>query len=224
MFKFTTLILVVVLLFAGYVAAVPNAHALVLDSNGDVLVPDNSDDAEVTTTYSNDETVTTTSDNDDDEDDDFIARTNDDDEDDTSSDDDSSLTPGAPNTGSSGTNFTGSMTYTGQLYTRNGTPVNAATITEGTYYTASGDPIYYMNGWYYYPIATVYTNGSSASVTPGAPNTGSSGSVNGTVLTPGAPNTGMGGFSGVAWFVLVVSALSAMGGLAYVMRRVTHAS
>jgi hypothetical protein len=223
MFKFTTLILVVVLLFAGYAAAVPNAHALVLDSNGDVLVPDNSDDAEVTTTYGNDETVTTTSDNDDDEDDDFIARTNDDDENDTSSDD-SSLTPGAPNTGSSGTNFTGSMTYTGQLYTRNGTPVNAATITEGTYYTASGDPIYYMNGWYYYPIATVYTNGSSVSVTPGAPNTGSSGSVNGTVLTPGAPNTGMGGFSGVTWFVLVVSALSAMGGLTYVMRRVTHAS
>jgi hypothetical protein len=127
----------------------------------------------------------------------------------------------------SSTNYTGTMTYTGQLYTRGGSPVDTSNLEEGTYYTAAGSPIYYIKGWFYYPITSAVPTGTvtgpgTTVVTPGAPNTGSSGTGSTGVLTPGAPNTGAGGLSGTMWLALVLSALVAMGGLSYVTRRVAE--
>jgi hypothetical protein len=85
----------------------------------------------------------------------------------TSNTNSSTSTPGAPNTGGSVSTDNGSTTYDGTLYNQSGVAVSSP-VSGTIYYNQSGTPIFYLNGYYYYPTANK-TGSSNVDVQGGTP-------------------------------------------------------
>lgn len=109
------------------------------------------------------------------------------------------------------------------LYNSSGNTVNTSggTLSAGTYYlggtpSQGGHQVQYLgNGTYYDP--TTLTYGGSVSDPNGTAGVSFGYTVPST--SPGIPNTGAGGNASTTWFVLIASAVVALGGMAYISRQ-----
>lgn len=113
--------------------------------------------------------------------------------------------------------FTGTIIvdqpYQGNVYNADGSVFTGTPQNGAVYYTSTGSTLYYVNGWYYYPITSTGA-GTTTGTIPGT-------TVPNTTFTPGVPSTGLGGELALNMFALATSgALAVAGGLAYLRRRV----